>query len=273
MADEQYLYSVRMRASGPDGRHLSGAERIVGAAEWREAGDELLQRAQRCGEVAHAQVSVDRKLASQVHLIPCLPVTTVAFPEEFGAYLGIVGGLLDGAAGAGKAIERAYQMLTDGPAVSGALLLDAGTGDRIAECPANGVRARHLDYEPGLRERVRSTLRESGLVHSRTHDALALASKMIWAGVAAELCWSDDPDYNTGYIATREFGYVRIPRFKPLGAAGGRILFLRGEIEAAECIQRLREEWTLVDAPPGIRSVSAPHLIDELAKRWKTLHA
>ena len=29
-------------------------------------------------------------------------------------------------------------------------------------------------------------------------------------GVVAELCWSDDPDYTTGYVAGKNIGYVRI---------------------------------------------------------------
>ena len=47
-------------------------------------------------------------------------------------------------------------------------------------------------------------------------EALALATKVIWSGVVAELCWSDEPEYVAGYVATARHGSVRFPNFKRL---------------------------------------------------------
>ena len=49
----------------------------------------------------------------------------------------------------------------------------------------------------------------------RVKEALMLASKAAsWPDVIAEVCISDDPDYTTGYIASKELGYLRIPNIK-----------------------------------------------------------
>jgi len=58
-------------------------------------------------------------------------------------------------------------------------------------------------------------------------EALVLASKVAaGSGIVAELCWSDDPEYTTGYVASGH-GYIRIPHCKPLGnTVGGRIFFV-----------------------------------------------
>ena len=63
-------------------------------------------------------------------------------------------------------------------------------------------------------------------------DALALATKNIHCGVEAELCWSDDPDYTTGYVAGKTIGYVRIKPMKEEGVPiGGRVYFVKEEKE------------------------------------------
>ncbi len=63
--------------------------------------------------------------------------------------------------------------------------------------------------------------------HSRIKEALALASKVSWHPAAiAELCWSDDPDYITGYVASKKLGYQRITAMKEYGAEAGCRVFL-----------------------------------------------
>lgn len=59
--------------------------------------------------------------------------------------------------------------------------------------------------------------------HSRIKEALALASKVSQHPAAvAELCWSDDPDYITGYVAGKKMGYQRITAMKEYGTEEGR---------------------------------------------------
>ncbi|HYA87473.1 MAG TPA: 6-carboxyhexanoate--CoA ligase, partial [Nitrospirota bacterium] len=67
-----------------------------------------------------------------------------------------------------------------------------------------------------------------GLTHYRTREAIALATKVAHAqGVIAELCWSDDPDYTAGYVASLRRGYIRFPHLKNKGdQKGGRVIFV-----------------------------------------------
>ena len=74
-------------------------------------------------------------------------------------------------------------------------------------------------------------------------EALVLASKAAsWPDVIAEACISDDPDYTTGYIASKEFGYLRIPNIKrEKKMHGGRVFFIREAADIAGLIVYLEK--------------------------------
>jgi 6-carboxyhexanoate--CoA ligase len=58
--------------------------------------------------------------------------------------------------------------------------------------------------------------------------------------VLAELCISDDPNYTTGYVASRRFGYVRIPCIKRKGSpCGGRVFFIQEEADVKKIVEYL----------------------------------
>ncbi|MFN3471616.1 MAG: 6-carboxyhexanoate--CoA ligase, partial [Aquificaceae bacterium] len=94
------------------------------------------------------------------------------------------------------------------------------------------------------REYIIGLLKERGIKRfylERLLDALALATKNIHCGVIAELCWSDDPDYTTGYVAGKNIGYVRIKPMKEKGVPiGGRVYFVkRDSLERIiNCLER-----------------------------------
>lgn len=56
--------------------------------------------------------------------------------------------------------------------------------------------------------------------------------------IIGEICISDDPNYVTGYIASKEIGYVRITKLKEMESQeGGRIFLYRGDqSEVQNCI-------------------------------------
>jgi len=247
-----WAYSLRMRAAGPDGRHLTGGERLVEADALRAAAEELLERAlARGAEAAAVRLVIDRRPAAEVQRAPVLPLR---LPEVADPAAGLRLALeaLETAGVSRAAGQTALAGLTAGfgarGALPGAVLLDATTGVRRCQDPARGVRARHFDYAPGAGPVVAAALTGCGLTHFRTREALALASKVAASGVAAELCWSDEPGYATGYVAGPALGYVRLPRFKPPGAAGGRVFFLSSHGDPGEVVQRLREEWLWLTA-------------------------
>lgn len=79
--------------------------------------------------------------------------------------------------------------------------------------------------------------------------ALALASKVSWHPAAvAELCWSDDPDYITGYVAGKKMGYQRITAMKEYGTEEGcRVFFIDGSNDVNTYIHDLEKQPILIE--------------------------
>jgi 6-carboxyhexanoate--CoA ligase len=248
----EFLHSVRMRAASAGGAHLCGAERIVPPAALSTVVQELLDRALAHGAAPHSvHISIDRIPADDIVRIPCLPVTTVpaADPAEARA---LVEPYLIAAGVSPDAVAIAFDGLIhglgpNGSPMRGAAVMDCESGTRLEPDPARGLRASHLDYAPDHRDAIRQEFLDAGLPHHRTWEAVAVASKVIWAGVTAELCWSDDPDYDTGYVATREAGYVRFPKFKPMGATGGRVWFVLPNSDRAALAHKTEQICVMVE--------------------------
>jgi len=261
------LFSVRMRASAgapheAGGRHVSGAERLVDGEELERATVELLRRARERGAPAgHVRISIDEVSPTQVHRTRCLPVTTVDEDDAASSRRRAAEVLLRGEV-APVAIDAAFALLQHGAAgdglpLRGAALLDTRSGERLDPDPHRGIRASRFDYAPEIRDQVRETLTQAGLGHFRTYEALAVATKVVWSGAAAELCWSDDPGYVAGYVATPRDGYVRFPKFKPSGATGGRVFFIRDRAQAPTLVERLQHECLLIDSLPVVSDLFA----------------
>ncbi|MGV3723194.1 MAG: 6-carboxyhexanoate--CoA ligase [Actinomycetota bacterium] len=255
------LFSVRMRASagGPHeagGRHLSGAERLASAEELEQVALELLRRG-RAAHPSHLRLSVHRLTPESLQFTPCLPITTIDARDPEVARLHAEAALRREGVRS-EAIEEGFRLLregahSDGRAIAGAVLLDSRTGKCAASAPEQGVRASRFDYAAGIRAQVRAALEGAGLGHFRAFEAVALATKVIWAGVLAELCWSDDPAYVAGYVATGAGGYVRFPRFKPEGAVGGRIFYVAEDYDLPRLTERLTRTPLLIATVPEIR--------------------
>ncbi len=104
----------------------------------------------------------------------------------------------------------------------GAMIMDARTGERLEPDRSRGIRVSRFDWSDEALRSITEELARLGLTHFRTREALSLATKVAHSpGIVAELCWSDDPDYTAGYVASREYGYVRLPLLKEAGKAGG----------------------------------------------------
>jgi len=83
-----------------------------------------------------------------------------------------------------------------------------------------------------------------------------LASKVASVkGTIAELCWSDDPFYTTGYVASKKLGYVRIPHLKKEGDYhGGRVFFVDfvNTVEINDYIEEIEKTPVLVTKFDGL---------------------
>ncbi len=227
-----------MRAS-LRGKHVSGAERIVRKEEIERTVKELLNRPR---EYDNLQITVEELESVRFEEFR-LPVYTYEFrsveeAREFALRILVGTGIPE------EVVRKGLYLLVRGPApgggvMRGAVLLGIQTGKRMEPDPYRGVRTVRFDWEE--REKVRRILLGKGYTE-RTLDALALAFKNVLCGVVAELCWSDDPNYLTGYVSSPKTGYVRIKPLKEPGSpVGGRIYFVREE-EVGKVIECLEKE-------------------------------
>ena len=133
----------------------------------------------------------------------------------------------------------------------GALLLDVDSGNRLEVDHSRGVRVSRMDVDPAARSAIESFLSAHSLTNPRIIEAWVLASKVaLYPQVVAELCWSDDPDYLTGYVASAQNGYQRVTHLKETGCEiGGRVFFIRPTIDLSALIELLQNEPVLFDAP------------------------
>src|SRR3989304_586407 len=131
------------------------------------------------------------------------------------------------------AIEKAFYLFRTGPSpdgrsMRGAIIMDAAGGERMEPDSSRGIRVSRIDFTVNARNLLEKGLKERGIFHRRVIDAIAIASKVAdKIETIAGLCWSDDPEYTTGYIASKKSGYVRLTNMKENGnPIGGRVFFV-----------------------------------------------
>lgn len=230
------LFTVKMRAS-QGGRHVSGAERIVPVSRISSVFSALAERALRHSKGVPDFVNLKAEAAGDVRRVPALPVTTfevASVSEGWEKAKEILR-----AAGVARADEICGRF-RETYALRGAMLLDADTLERLDRSGGRGVRATNMD----------SSSPSPASAKNHFAEALVLASKVLSApNIVAEVCMSDDPDYVTGYVATRVSGYCRITKLKEPGdEAGGRIFLYRGHREdVAATVDYLERQTVLVE--------------------------
>lgn len=246
------LYSVRMRsaeggAHEVGGRHISGAERIVSQERVGETSNAMLQRAfsHTRGQADFINVVVEKIQPEDIQEFPLLSIHTatgqdVAEGHQTAEVALQQAGVTPVAATAGM---KALLSLPD--SMRGAMLLCAVTGQRLDDTGMRGVRVSRMDI--GDEEGFVTMLVEQGIHNNHVREALVLASKVAnGPGMVAELCWSDDPEYTTGYVASKT-GYLRIPHCKPMGSAiGGRVFFVRPDTQLALITAYLEQQPVIV---------------------------
>lgn len=227
------LYSVRMRAAC-HGLHLAGAERIVAEAAVSDMVADLTARAMLCanGPADVVQCSVERIDSATVRYAQ-LPDVVTCQVHDWRAGRQAAASLLTHAGVKAEVAVQAVQLLAlgagpGGNVMRGAVIMDAFTGERLESDPSRGVRVSRMDLTPECRAKLEPELAAVGLGHHRVLEALVLAGKVLGApGIVAELCWSDDPAYTTGYVSDPQGGYQRISDLKPAGdSRGGRVFFV-----------------------------------------------
>lgn len=128
----------------------------------------------------------------------------------------------------------------------GAAVVDAETGERLDGLGMRGVRCSCMDCEDTCAYEAQMGAKGLGGEHPR--EALILASKVAAApGTVAELCWSDDPFYVTGYVGSPKFGYGRITVMKEKGdPIGGRVFFVKHGMDMDRYVEYMQHQTVLV---------------------------
>ena len=247
------LYSVKMRSSlggshGVGGRHISGAERIVPEDGLEEQVIAMLRRARthERGRADFIQVQVEEVKEKDIMTCPLIPVYQMDTRTKSEGRKAAKKELLR--IGVSKAaVESAFrelESLTD--SMRGAIVMDAVTGERLDDRAERGVRCSNMDCEDTALYEAR--MAEKGLGGDHPREALVLASKVAYGpGTVAELCWSDDPDYVTGYVGSKKFGYGRITVMKDMGdPVGGRVFFVEHGTDVARYDDYMQNQVVLV---------------------------
>lgn len=253
---ETALYSVRMRAT-LQGRHLAGAERLVAGSSAGSVAVALVQRAMNCtcGPADEIHCSLEQVDPDTVRCLR-LPDLHTYRVEDWREGRRAARSLLVRAGVRDDIAAEALDLLGEGAAegggvMRGAVLMDALTGERLEADRSRGVRVSRMDLSAEFRPELARLLDAAGLAHHRVMEALVLAGKVLHApGLVAELCWSDDPAYTTGYVAAPHGGYQRISALKPSGDPhGGRVFFVnRGTMPMAELVDYLERAPVLFNA-------------------------
>ena len=256
-------YSVRMR-SVENGVHLSGAEGIYEKDDVIDVVKEYTGRAftHDKGRADEIRLTIE-ELKERPRKISSLPLCTLKTrnPE---AVQKAVFKILSSIGITERAVDEAFKSLTIGITMRGAMLMDI-EGVRLEPDLLRGVRVTRMGITKKAESTLSRQLAKLGLNNDTVKEALVLASKVHkYPMVLGELCISDDPNYTTGYIASRAFGYIRLPHIKKRGIPyGGRTFFITGG-EVKELIKYLQMTPVLIDS---IKPAEGPVTLKEILER------
>ncbi|MGE4545585.1 MAG: 6-carboxyhexanoate--CoA ligase [Pedobacter sp.] len=248
------LYSIRMRSSR-DERHISGAEKLAMAPRLDELAAAMVRRALQHDKGQADQIFLTLEKVDPAHImrleLPDIRTICVESVDEGRA------AALSMLVKAGVTLHAARCAMDtmaggaapDGESMRGAMLIDAVTGRRLEHDFQRGVRVSRMDLDDAAANYLDRLLQPVGLDNPHVREALVLAAKVQHApGIVAELCWSDDPGYTAGYIASPCFGYVRFPLLKPLGEyRGGRAFFVNAEVDLDRLYRYLEQQVVIID--------------------------
>ena len=236
--------------NGLGGKHISGAERIVAADDLEKTVLSLLDRARSHGRGKSDFINIKvqevrEENAIRVPLLKIYSQKTESKSEGRSFAFSELVRVGVSTEAAKKAFET-LESLSD--SMRGAVILDAESGRRLDKKAERGVRCSNMDVAD--KNHYEKKLSSLGLSGEHAREALVLASKVASAkGSVAELCWSDDPDYVTGYVASPSYGYCRISVMKDLGDfVGGRVFFIKPETNLESYIDYIQNKIVLVEA-------------------------
>lgn len=231
----------------PKEMHISGAEGLYEGRDIQKVVKKYIERA-----INHSKGRADKiiitieKTGRKPKEIPALPIATISCRTPAEAE-NIIVRLIRSSGISKKAINAAFESMRNGN-MRGAAIVSAEKGIRIEPDRERGVRVSHLGISKEALKLLSSRLLRYGINNDTVKEALVIASKVASdKDVIAELCISDDPDYTTGYVASRRFGYLRIPNIKKKGSKiGGRTFFVKERTNIGKTMRYLEKNPVLI---------------------------
>ena len=260
-------YSVRMR-SAKKGAHVSGAEGIYDKNDvsniFREYTGRAFTHDKGRADKIHLTIEELKETPKKISSLPLCTINTRNTDAAKRAALKILSsvGIKE------RAVEEAFRALDIGITMRGAMLLDI-EGVRLEPDLLRGVRVTRMGIIKKAAADLSKKLGRLGLNNNTVKEALILASKVHkYRMVLGELCISDDPNYTTGYIATRAYGYIRLPRIKKRGVPyGGRAFFITGG-EVKDLIKYLQQTPVLINnIMPCTGAVTLKEILERKSRR------
>ena len=240
------LFSVKLRAS-KDGKHISGAERITPHEEINTVINQLYHRLSH-KEFDSINIKIDILKEKPLLVEKTLPIVNLTFKDHKKANKTAVQIIQKQTGLSEEKIKQLIDLIhsgasPDGENMRGAMIVDQ-EGGRLEKDQFRGVRTTHVDYLE--RDKIIQKLIKKGFTE-RTADAIALTTKnMLHKDIIAEYCISDEPDYLTGYISTKE-AYYRLTPLKEKGnKKGGRIYFIKNGADIDEIYRFLEKKPVLI---------------------------
>lgn len=222
------LYSIKMRASKEE-EHISGSENIVEEANLEKVVSLLIKRAMvhTKGKSDFINIKIEEIEKENLEILNPLEVTTIDVENHIQGINGLKVVLKKLGIDKEKS-NQVVDMLESTYNMRGAMLLDINNLDRLEHDKDRGIRATYMDFEGSkLNHITKDTKHNSHFI-----EALALATKVSNApNIIGEICYSDDPNYTAGYIASKKYGYIRFPHLKEFGSTKGGRIFLYDSAE------------------------------------------
>ncbi len=241
------------KKSKPKEIHVSGAEGL-----YEFSGIEKISRAYFLRAIGHPRGSPDRVVITMERVMKkpasarLLPFSTIECdsPDEAA---GVIEDLLLRAGVSKNAIRGALRVVRGKSTTHGAALITSHAALRAEPDRRRGIRVSRLGIAKNSVRSLSAKLARKGINTTTVREAIVLASKVASCkGVMAELCVSDDPDYTTGYVASRRLGYVRITNIKKRGSlSGGRVFFVDEKADMERIIEYLEKTPVLVGTQPA----------------------
>lgn len=260
---KQYKHPQTASRLTPQDIHVSGAEGLYRKSDINKMVNEYISRA-----LTHPRGKPDtivitlEKLRQKPLMIQSLPVKTMKSRSRVTSER-CIREILIAADISLHAVEKGFSIVRGDQTIRGAALVTSASGSRIDPDRKRGIRVSRLGITEKASRLLSRKLAAQKINFSAVKEALILASKVaVSQYIMAELCVSDDPDYTTGYVSSKKYGYVRMPHIKrKKSKKGGRVFFVSDNTDVDALTEFLETTAVIVNKVAQCSGVAPLHEI------------